>query len=98
MQNGMFSGAEWAESLGAAIRRLGAAGEPDNDETYYQAALCALERLVGEKSPETGASLVDHTEAWRRAYLNTPHGQPVTLAAAALPSHYGHDHQDHHDQ
>jgi hypothetical protein len=22
------------------------------------------------------------TEAWRRAYLNTPHGQPVDLTAA----------------
>ena len=52
-------------------------GEPDTEETYYQAVLAALERLVGEKSPETGGSLVDRVEAWRRAYLYTPHGQPV---------------------
>ena len=62
-------------------------------------ALGALERLVGEKSPETGGSLQDRVEAWRRAYLNTPHGQPVTLAAAEVENvdhHHDHDHHHHH--
>ena len=97
MRNGMFSAVEWAETLGAEIRRLGDAGEPDNEETYYRAVLGALEQLVGEKSPDAGGLLLDRVEAWRRAYLNTPHGQPVTLDAAALSSHCGHDH-DHHGQ
>ena len=97
MRNGMFSAVEWAETLGAEIRRLATSGEPDTEETYYRAALFALERLVGEKSPETGGSLVDRVEAWRRAYLNTPHGRPVTLAAAAGPpvDHEPDDHDDH---
>jgi hypothetical protein len=90
----MFSAVEWAETLGAEIRRLADEGEPDNEEAYYRAALGALEPLVGEKSPDAGELLVDRVEAWRRAYLNTPHGQPVTLAAAAGPAE---NHVHHHD-
>jgi len=79
MQSGMYSANEWAAALGAEIRRLGEAREPDTDETYYRAVLAVLERLVAEKSPSTGGSLPERVEAWRRAYLNTPHGQPVLL-------------------
>jgi nitrile hydratase accessory protein len=98
IQNGMYSQVEWANALAAEIRGLTAAGEPDTEETYYQAVLAALEGLVGEKSPETGGSLAARVEAWRRAYLNTPHGQPVTLAAAASPAadHCPDDHEYHH--
>lgn len=87
---GMFSAGEWAEALGAEIRKAREAGRPDDEETYYRAVLAALERLVGDKSPETGESLAARVEAWRRAYLNTPHGQPVTLAAGAHPVENGH--------
>jgi nitrile hydratase accessory protein len=96
MQSGMYSASEWAAALGAGITRLAAAGEPDTDETYYRAVLAALEQLVAEKSQTTGGSLADRVEAWRRAYVNTPHGQPVLLEAADRPAmeHGGHDH-DH---
>jgi nitrile hydratase accessory protein len=102
MQSGMYAANEWAAALGAEIRRLGEAREPDTDETYYRAVLAALERLVAEKSPSTGGSLPERVEAWRRAYLNTPHGQAVLLEAADRPAvnHGGrheHDHHDHHD-
>ncbi len=33
-----------------------------------------------------GDSLEARIEAWRSAYLNTPHGQPVELAAADAPA------------
>lgn len=98
IQSGTYSQVEWTEALAAEIRRLAASREPDTEQTYYQAVLAALERLVGEKSPETGGSLVARVEAWRRAYLNTPHGQPVTLSAAVGPAvdHEPDDHEDHH--
>jgi nitrile hydratase accessory protein len=96
-RSGMFTDSEWAASLGAELRNRMHAGEPDTEEAYYRAALGALERLVEEKSPETGGSLAERVEAWRRAYLNTPHGRPVTLAAAEVaPEHAGHHHR-HHD-
>jgi nitrile hydratase accessory protein len=96
---GMYSATEWAETLGAEIRRLNAAGAPDTEATYYRAVLAALERLVAEKSPETGGSLHERVEAWRRAYINTPHGRPVLLSAAdgPAPEHDDdHDHDHHH--
>ncbi len=96
---GLFTAAEWADALGAEIRRTAAAGDPDSDAGYYGAALAALERLAGQGSPETGASLEARVEAWRRAYINTPHGQPVTLAAGAGSAdncRHARDHDDHH--
>jgi nitrile hydratase accessory protein len=96
-RSGLFTPAAWAEALGAEIRRSGAAGEPDSEASYYRAALAALERLVGAGSPQTGESLDERVEAWRRAYLNTPHGQPVTLAAGEGPvDKHRHAHDDHH--
>jgi len=94
IESGMFSATDWAEALGEEIRQR--AAEPDTDETYYRAVLAALERLVSEKSPSTGGSLSQRVEAWRRAYINTPHGKPVTLAAADRP-HLDHDHDHHGD-
>ena len=82
---GLFSRGDWAAALGAALRRAEAAGEPDNDATYYAAALAALEGLVAERSPEAGGSLEGRVEAWRRAYLRTPHGKPVELSAGLDP-------------
>jgi nitrile hydratase accessory protein len=97
-RSGLFTAGDWAEALGAEIRRRCEAGEPDSEASYYRAALAALERLVGAGSPETGGSLDERVEAWRRAYLNTPHGQPVTLAAGAglAENRHAHDHDDHH--
>ena len=78
---GLFSAGEWAAARGASLRSAAAAGAADDQTTYYQAALTALEALVADRSPETGQSLPVRIETWRRAYLNTPHGKPVELAA-----------------
>lgn len=95
---GLFTAGEWAEALGSEIRSREEAGNDDSEEEYYRAALAALERLCGDKSPATGRSLDERVEAWRRAYFNTPHGKPVTLAAGdrAVENHtHAHDHHHH---
>ncbi len=66
---------DWAAALGAALARAADRDAPDTDETYYLAALEALESLA----PLDPAQLSDRKRAWRDAYLRTPHGQPVTL-------------------
>jgi nitrile hydratase accessory protein len=93
---GMFSPAEWAVTLGAELANCVKAGLPDTEDTYYHAVLAALERLTVEKSPSTGGMIEERVEAWRRAYLNTPHGQPVTLEAADRSPDQGHHDHDHH--
>jgi nitrile hydratase accessory protein len=80
-ERGAFSAGAWSEALGAELRRAEAAGGRDDHDTYYGAALAALERLLA--GDVSAAALADRAEEWRRAYRRTPHGQPVALAAKA---------------
>ena len=78
---GAFTAEEWAQTLGAEIKRAQAAGDPDLGDTYYQHCLKALERLSAEKGLADGAEITRRAEEWRQAYLATPHGKPVELKA-----------------
>ena len=85
---GHFTWREWAETLAAEIRAAQAAGDPDLGDTYYDHWLRALERLAKEKGAVDADMLSERKETWRRAYLNTPHGQPIELAAADTGHHH----------
>jgi nitrile hydratase accessory protein len=81
VQAGVISAAQWAEALGEALRDAVRAQAPDDMETYYNAVISALEALL-QRSGTVGAREVAARKAqWERAYLNTPHGQPVALRA-----------------
>ncbi|HEX2216165.1 MAG TPA: nitrile hydratase accessory protein [Xanthobacteraceae bacterium] len=80
-QRGLFTWKEWADALGAEIKRAQAAGDPDTGETYYHHWLAALERLVTEKAIASAATLSRYREAWDRAADRTPHGLPIELTA-----------------
>lgn len=80
-QSGVFTPTEWSDTLGEELRQAADRGAPDSPETYYAAALRALERLVSASGSVTSALLSERVETWRRAYLNTPHGHPVELSA-----------------
>lgn len=82
-EKGVFSPTQWSEALGTELRQASARGEPDDQDTYYGAALTALERLIEKDGRISVEALAGRTEQWRRAYLNTPHGQPVELSAGA---------------
>jgi nitrile hydratase accessory protein len=86
-EQGLFTWAEWTETIAVEIKAAGAAGDPDLGDTYYGHWLSALERLVQEKGAADPQALDERKEAWRRAYLHTPHGQAVELSAG----------QYHHD-
>lgn len=75
----LFSPSAWAEALGASLEYARQSGERGTEETYYRAALDALERLIIDCSPVTAALIEARVEEWRRAYLETPHGHPVEL-------------------
>lgn len=78
-EQGVFSWDEWAKCLSEQIVAAQDAGDPDLGDTYYQHWLAALEQLVIRKNLSGTAEIVARIDAWREAYLSTPHGQPVEL-------------------
>ena len=79
VQNGMFSASAWSEALGAALAQAENSGAADNQGTYYQCVLSALEGLVAENSEIDRQAMSGKREDWKQAYRSTPHGQPVKL-------------------
>lgn len=79
---GYFTWLEWTEVLSQEIKVAQADGDSDFGDTYYQHWLRALERLCTAKGLVGQTALKQRKALWRRAYLNTPHGQPIELATA----------------
>jgi len=79
---GHFTWAEWATTLSEEFRAAAARGEADDGTRYYEHWLGALEKLVTARGLSTASALVQRKNAWTSAYMATPHGQPVRLAAA----------------
>lgn len=79
-ERGVFAWSEWSAALGHEIRAAGQHGA--ESEAYFHRWLAALERLCREKGLLDVAEVSRRREEWRRAYLNTPHGEPVELSAA----------------
>jgi nitrile hydratase accessory protein len=77
--HGLFTWPEWAETLGAEIKRAQAAGDPDTGETYYQHWLAALERIIAAKGVTSSETLHRVKHAWEHACERTPHGKPIEL-------------------
>jgi len=91
-QRGCFSWGEWTEILSTEIAVARANGENDNNankaesgpgDAYYRMWVIALERLLMNKAIVFSGDIQNRVNAWRNAYLNTPHGSPVTLSRAA---------------
>jgi nitrile hydratase accessory protein len=85
---GHFSWNEWVCVFSQEVARSPTrAGESEND-TYYRQWLDALERIAVEKGLLAPGDAQERASAWRAAYVNTPHGQPVELAhATCRPAH-----------
>ena len=79
---GVLSAKEWSEGLGQALRSAAEMGAPDNKDSYHSAVLAALEKLLSGMGTISREELDERVEAWRRAYLATPHGKPVELPEA----------------
>jgi nitrile hydratase accessory protein len=79
---GLFTWSEWSAALAAELAEASRRGEPDDGSRYYHHWLAALERLTTAKRLVAQPSLLARKEEWAEAYRRTPHGSPVTLAAA----------------
>lgn len=74
---GRFEWREWVGLLSAEI----AAAEPDpTGALYYERWTAALEKLLGRLGLVDGEAIGARSEAWRAAYLATPHGKEVLLS------------------
>jgi nitrile hydratase accessory protein len=77
---GHFEWGEWVELLAAEI----GSAEPDpTGKLYYECWTRALEKLLGWLGLLTEEEIDARSQAWRAAYLATPHGHEVLLDNAA---------------
>ena len=79
VRNGMFGAGDWSEALGHALKAAESEGRSDNQDTYYNCVVNALEQLIAEHSKIDQQAMADKRQDWEQAYLSTPHGQPVHL-------------------
>jgi nitrile hydratase accessory protein len=79
-ERGTIPWTEWSAALGREIQA--AASDPARADVYFQHWLHALERICADKGMIEPAEIHRRQDQWRRAYLTTPHGQPVQLIAA----------------
>jgi nitrile hydratase accessory protein len=78
---GYFTWSEWAAVLSHEIKLAQAQGDPNLGQSYYHHWLNALERICVDKGLVGREDIHQRLDEWRRAYLNTPHGQPIELSA-----------------
>ncbi len=78
---GHFVWADWAARFGATLKTHGLSKELDGGEDYFNAWLETLEGFLQDQGLAEASVLQDLKDGWTRAYLNTPHGAPVHLAA-----------------
>ena len=78
-ERGVFTWAEWAQTLGDEIKKAQAAGDPDTGETYYHHWLATLECIVAAKGLTDARLLASTRDAWEHACARTPHGTPIEL-------------------
>ena len=82
-EQGYFTWTEWCAAMNRQIAAAQAAGDPDLGDTYYRHWLAALESLAVDKGLTSAPELAARKVAWDRAHRATPHGEPVSLEAAA---------------
>jgi len=78
---GRFSWADWTRTFGATLaRHRQAQGPLDGEGDYWAAWLETLESLLDARAMTSAEGREATRAAWERAYLSTPHGQPVRLS------------------
>jgi nitrile hydratase accessory protein len=79
IENGTITPEQWSSALGDELRRARKDGEKDSIETYYLAALRALEHMAIENCAIDAEAVGRRQREWEEAYEATPHGHPVLL-------------------
>lgn len=76
---GQFDWPDWATRFGATLKRHGLNKELNGGDDYFTAWLETLETFLAETGSAPVEDVTKIRDAWERAYLSTPHGDPVSL-------------------
>ena len=76
---GYFTAREWSAALGSKPNPAKAGGETDDDTSFSELLLAALEGLACDKGLVDREALRERRRDWENAYRTTPHGKPVRL-------------------
>ena len=68
VQSGKISASRWTQILRAEIEAAKRARGADDFETFFRAALAALEQALAESGDIAGAELAERQSQWERAY------------------------------
>jgi len=79
-EDGHFGWPEWTETFGKYLKVNGLERDLDGGDDYFLTWLEALESMLAAKKLAEDTEISPVMQAWRAAYLATPHGQPVKLA------------------
>ncbi len=94
-RQGLFTWNEWVDVFSTEIKSNPQQPGETSNAAYYRQWLAALETIVGLKGAVSSTEIDERQAAWRQAYLNTPHGQPVELHHATALSETVAPHQHH---
>lgn len=78
-ETGRFTWSEWVSRFSETLARHGLSKELNGGEDYFAAWLETLEAILAEAGSASAAEVETTRESWEQAYLNTPHGAPVSL-------------------
>lgn len=80
-ESGAISWADWVTRFSDRLALHGLSRELDGGDDYFHVWLETLEGFLAETGTATPGEASEMRTAWEAAYLATPHGQPVKLAA-----------------
>lgn len=81
-ETGHFEWHVWAERFGATLKQHGLSKDLNGGDDYFTAWLETLEVFLAQIDLAKPEQVESVRAAWERAYLSTPHGDPVTLDGA----------------
>ena len=78
-ESGLFTWPEWVTQFSAALQEAGLARELNGGDDYFEIWLATIEAMMTAEGHVTATEVEHVKQGWERAYLATPHGQPVQL-------------------
>lgn len=77
---GRFEWSEWANRFSKMLKRNGLSKELNGGNDYFHAWLETLEAFLAEMGDANPSDVAAVSLDWEKAYLTTPHGEPVHLS------------------